>query len=73
MATRAGHLNWCKGRALALVREGDVPGGWSSFASDMTKHPETADHPALELGMGMLVAGHLNSPSAMEKFIADFN
>lgn len=71
--TRAEHLAWAKQRALEYVERGDLKNAVVSMASDLTKHPETKDHPGLQLGMMMLMAGHLSSPQAMREFIEGFN
>lgn len=71
--TRAEHLEWCKQRALECVDMNDTSQAWASMASDMSKHPETAKHSALELGMMLLMGGHLNSPVKMREFILGFN
>ena len=71
--TRTEHLEWCKQRALEYVDMGDTTNAWASMASDMSKHPETEKHSALELGMMMLMAGHLSSSPKMRKFILGFN
>lgn len=71
--TRNEHLEWCKQRALEYVDMGDTAQAWASMASDLKKHPETANHSALELGMMMLMAGHLSSSDKMHKFILGFN
>lgn len=66
-------MNWCKQRALQYCDTGDVNQAYASMASDLRKHPETANHGAVELGMMMLASGHLNSPEEMRKFIKGFN
>jgi hypothetical protein len=71
--TRAEHLAWCKQRALEYIDNGDVSNAWASMASDLTKHPETENHAAIQLGMMMLMSGHLNSAPEMRKFIEGFN
>ena len=71
--TREEHLEWCKDRALEYCDMDDIGEAWASFLSDMKKHPETEKHSALELGMMMLMAGHLSSPPKMRKFILGFN
>jgi hypothetical protein len=40
--------------------------------SDLKKHPETASHPAIQLGMEMLLSGHLGSPDDCRSFIEGF-
>jgi len=70
---RAEHLQWCKDRALEYVKIGDMQQAFASFNSDMSKHPETAGHSALQLGTMLFFAGHLSSPGEMEKWINGFN
>ncbi len=72
-STRAEHLTWCKQRALAYCDLGDVNQAFASMGSDLRKHPETANHPALTLGLSLLISGKLNSPDEMRKFIKGFN
>lgn len=67
------HLAWCKERALEYCRAGKVQEAYSSFMSDMKKHPETSDHPVLALGFSLLVNGHLRSVREMKEFILGFN
>lgn len=71
--TRAEHLQWCKDRAMEYVRQGELQNAFASFTSDMGKHPETANHSALELGAMMLFGGLLSSASEVEKWIMGFN
>lgn len=71
--TRAEHLAWCKQRALEYVDRGDTTNAWASMASDLSKHPETEKHAAIQLGMMMLMGGHLSTTAEMRKFINGFN
>lgn len=71
--TRAEHLSWCKQRALQYVDAGDNAQAFSSMAYDLGKHPETENHGAIQLGMMMLMGGHLESAHEMRKFIKGFN
>lgn len=73
MITREEHLKQCKKTAIEYIKNGDLGNAYSSFYSDMLKHPETAEHIALELGMQLLLGGHLSSPRQMEEFILGFN
>ena len=70
---RAEHLQWCKDRALEYVDAGDLDNAFSSFQSDMTKHEGTNGHSALQLGMMLLMGGHLSSPRQMKDWIIGFN
>lgn len=71
--TRSEHMDWCKAQAIEIAETGDLNGAWASMASDLGKHEDTANHPAIELGMMMLMGGHLSSKDAMIKFIEGFN
>lgn len=73
MEKRIDHLNWCKKRANEYVENGDLQGAFVSFQSDMTKHPETANHIALEMGNMLLLSGNLASNSQMKDWIDGFN
>lgn len=71
--SRADHLVWCKERALEYVDAGDLQQAFASIASDLNKHPETADHPGVKLGMMLLMSGHLSTPDAMRDHIEGYN
>lgn len=71
--TRSEHLAWCKSRALEYVQAGDVEQAFASMASDLGKHPETAGHIGIELGMMQLMTGGLSTPDSMRRFIEGFN
>lgn len=73
METRAEHLKWCKQRALEYVDAGDLANAFGSFVSDMKKHPETINHPTLQMGARLLANGHLNSETQMRHWINGFN
>lgn len=67
------HLAWCKQRALRYVEHGDLQGAFASMASDLRKHPQGVDHIGLELGMRLLLSGHLKTPEAMREHIEGYN
>lgn len=71
--TRQEHLDWCKKRALEYCDASDLTNAYASMASDLKKHDETANHLGIEMGMMMLMAGHLNTADKMRKFIEGFN
>ena len=73
MTTRAEHLAWCKQRAIEYCDMGDTQQAFASMGSDIGKHPETANHSAIQLGMMLLMAGKLDTPTEMRKFIEGFN
>lgn len=70
--TRAEHLAWCKTRALEYVDRGQLRLAFSSMLSDLSKHPETAQHPAIGLGTGMIVLGYLNTRESLRAYIEGF-
>lgn len=73
MNKRTEHLEWCKQRALEYVNLGDLQQAFASFQSDMTKHPETIGHLALELGTLLLLGGQLSTAKQMQDWIIGFN
>ena len=73
MTTRAEHMEWCKKRALDYVDRGDLTNAYASMGSDLGKHPETRDHPAISLGMQLMMIGDLSTPEKMRRFIEGFN
>lgn len=73
MEKRSEHLQWCKDRAMEYVNAGDLKNAFASFQSDMTNHPETQNHVALELGTILLVSGNLSSNQQMTEWILGTN
>ena len=75
MKTRSEHMRWCKNRALEYVNDGDNPQALASMTSDLGKHPETDPSAGMcaTLGMGLLVAGELDTVEQGHKFIEGFN
>jgi hypothetical protein len=71
--TRAQHLAWCKQRALEYVERGDPKEAFASMASDLGKHPDTAGHIGVQLGMMQLMGGMLSDRESMRHFIEGFN
>lgn len=72
--TRAEHLAWAKARAIAeLEYNGDLANALASMGSDLDKHPETRQHAATALGLGMLLAGLIATPRQMREFIEGYN
>jgi hypothetical protein len=70
--TREEHLAWCKKRALKYCDIGDYDQAFASMASDLSKHPETEKHIGIELGMMLLMAGHLKGHEC-RNWITGFN
>jgi hypothetical protein len=70
--TRTEHMIWCKERALAYL-PADPKGALASFASDLAKHEETADHAGLLLTAMLLMGGHLETADQVRQHIEGFN
>ena len=71
--TRPEHLEWCKKRALEYVNARDCKNAIGSMLSDLGKHEETAKHAGIQLGMMLMMAGHLSTLDKVKKFIKGFN
>lgn len=71
--TRDEHLAWCKKRALEYADQGDGLNAFTSMASDLDKHPDTANHAGIELGMMLLMTGNMRGVAEIRKFIDGFN
>ena len=70
---RSEHLQWCKDRAMEYLGNGDPKQAIVSFMSDMSKHPETENHKALEMMTMMMIGGLLDGTPEVEKCILGFN
>ena len=73
MKSRNEHLNWCKQRANDYVEQNDLNNAFAIFQSDMSKHEETQNHLALEMGIMLLISGHLSTQHQMKEWIKGFN
>lgn len=73
--TRTEHLQWCKDRAMEYATAGDNSNALASMLSDLRKHPETESSAKMgaQLGMPLLMGGHLSSRKQMVDFINGFN
>ena len=71
--TRQEHLEWCKFRAFEYCDKGEIENGAISFLSDMSKHDETKNHPAIGLMVIMLGNGGISTETEIRKFIDGFN
>ena len=70
--TRQEHLAWAKSRALAHLNQGDLCEAFTSMYNDLELHDELNRHPALEVGMTLLVGGCLRSEREMRIWIEEF-
>lgn len=57
---RAEHVDWAKRRALEYVEAGHGFLAVASIASDLSKHPETANHPGIIIGILTVPAENLH-------------
>lgn len=71
--TRSEHLAQCKKTAKEYLEQGNVTQALTSMFSDLGKHPETANHIGIQLGMMQMMGGHLSTIDAAEHFIDGFN
>jgi len=73
MRTREEHLAWCKTRALEYVDHGDLRQALTSMGSDLTKHDETKNHPAITIMVQLMLLGKLSSSDEVTRFINGFH
>ena len=66
------HLAWCKERALEYVDQGDLNNAFMSMASDMSKDLSTANHAGLQIGVLLVLNGHLDTNKKMRDWITGF-
>jgi hypothetical protein len=71
--SREDHLKRCKQRANEYLENGDIQNALGSMFSDLSKHPETEGHPAIQIGMMLMVTGNLGTITEAKKFIDGFN
>lgn len=71
--TRDEHLAWAKARALEYADQGDATNAMASIGSDLQKHPDTANHAGIQLGMMMMMSGNLRGREEVRRFIEGFN
>lgn len=64
--SREDHLAWSKKRALEYLDTGDVQGAFASMVSDLRKHPETAEHPGMTLGLMEMMFRPMSAPAMRE-------
>ena len=69
MKTRAEHLEWCKQRAQEYCERGDTIDALTSMFSDLGKHPETANHVGIKLGLMLISVGNSNNKAAVLRHI----
>jgi len=72
MQPRAQHLEWCKKRALAYCDQGYLQQALASMFSDLTKHPQTANHSGIGRDVGRMSSGDLTTPDQVREFIEGF-
>lgn len=77
--TRAQHVAWAKERALrelwqpGLSLGQAIASALAAMVSDLSKHPETADHPGNYLGVCLIAAGLIHTRDEMQKHIEGYN
>lgn len=71
--TRKEHFAWCKEKALHELETHGIDEAFASMISDLSKHDETRDSSTLPLHLQLSMAGHLDTPIKMKKWIEGFN
>ncbi len=72
--TRDEHMKWCKERAHAEINySGRAKDGIISMMSDLSKHPETANHSGIMLLTMELMRAPYMSLSEAKRLIDGFN
>ena len=74
MMDRVEHIAWVKQRALAELDAGGPSArgnAIASFMSDLTKHPDTEGHVAIEFGIALLT--HDTPVRELRRFIEGIN
>lgn len=71
--TREEHVEWCKKRAREYLQIGQVQDALASIFSDLRKHEETKDHPAIQIGVQLMMIGELHDLDSARRFIEGFN
>ena len=68
--TREEHIVWCKLRAYKYLEEGNFRNAIACLQSDLSKHPTTESHAAIEISYQLQMNGDLQYPDQIRKFIA---
>lgn len=71
--SRAEHVAWAKSRAKEYAERGDMSNALASLTSDLSKHPDTEGHAAIELGMLLAFGGHLSTRAQLVEFVDGVN
>ena len=73
MMNRKEHLAWCKERAVEYADRGEIVNAVASMGSDLSKHPDTKDHPGVKLGLMLAMSGNMATPADCRRWIEGFN
>lgn len=74
METREQYLKWCKDRAMACVKRGELLDGVTSMMSDMDKRDDTKMGQTLTaLGLMAAMDATRGDKASVERFILGFN
>lgn len=58
---------------MEYVKNDDPTNALASMFSDLTKHSETENHPAIQLGGMLMLGGKLSTTKQVSDFIQGFN
>lgn len=71
LESRDEHIKFAKARAMEYVKINDYSQAITSLACDLSKHPETASHPAIKSSFLLQMGGKLNDAWSVTAFIED--
>ena len=73
MSKRKEHIEWCKKRALERVEKGELAEAVVALSNDMSKSSKTIDHPLIDYGMILVIAGYFSTAKQVKEFINTIN
>jgi len=75
LMSRDEHLEKARKRAIAYLEQPvpEVNEALTSMMSDLEKHPELKNHPGIQICVGLLWIGNLQTPSEARRFIEGYH
>jgi len=70
---RKEYIEWCKKRALERVEKGELAEAIVALSNDMSKSSKTIDHPLIDYGMILVIAGYFSTAKQVKEFINTIN
>jgi hypothetical protein len=66
---RSAHIQNCKNEAYVYLDKNDFASAWAAFYKDMKENKLTENHPALVIGMHLVLSGHITTIEQLRKHI----